>query len=205
MNAMTSIARPGRVATGQRYSGMAVVDFDHITGGASATGPGKEAKGAPLVRAICISHTRTRLSDRILDRLMAETEKHNALRQVSGLLLYKSRNFFEVLEGPQDMLDQTLERIYRDPRHYKMKVMFYGPARMRRFDGWSMGFRRLEGTTTTLPCYFSLTRRELEKRFPRGATKEIMFYLRGYLNLRFPPPPPAEPSLTCRVIRDLSA
>ncbi|WP_040604153.1 BLUF domain-containing protein [Sagittula stellata] len=196
MNAFTGIVRPVRAATGQGYCGMAVVDFDHLSGSTASASPGKGVNSASLVRAICISHTRTRLSDSALDHLMVETAKSNLARRLSGLLLYKSRNFFEVLEGPRDILDPTLHRIYRDPRHYKMKVMHYGPAKLRRFDGWSMGFRRLDGTISNLPCYFSLTRRALEARFPRGATKEIMFYLRGYLNLRFPPPPTAGPPLS---------
>jgi hypothetical protein len=183
------------------FQGMTTADFSDILGSAPQAGK----KPAPLYRAIYISHTRTRLEDRQMDKIMDELSKRYALRGVSGLLLYKSRSIFEILEGPQDLIDQTLETIFRDPRHYKMKVMLYQPARARRFDGWSMGFRRLDGTTSKHPAYFNLTRRELVERFPHGATKEILHFLRGYLNLRFPPPPPPEITVECKVNQNLAA
>lgn len=185
----TAAARSGRVPTGRGYTGLAVANFDGILSPEPPAPDVPPKTAAPqLVRAIYISHTHARLSDAQLDTVMADLHRHHTVCGVTGLLLYKSRTFFEVIEGNEDFVNLTLDRIFRDPRHFKMKVMMLQKARMRRFDGWSMGFRRLDGTTTDKPCYFNLTRRELENRFPRGATKEIMHFLRGYLTAKFPHP-----------------
>ncbi|MEQ5868619.1 BLUF domain-containing protein [Sagittula sp. NFXS13] len=191
-----------RVATGRGYTGMAVADFSDVLGKADDKATSKTAE---LYRAIYISHTRNRLTDQQLDALMTDLHRQHAICGISGLLLYKSRTFFEIIEGPQHTVDRTLDRIFADPRHYKMKVMLYQRAPSRRFDGWSMGFRRLDGRKTRQTCYFTLTRRALEERFPRGATKEIMYFLRAYLEARFTLPPQQEIAVRCRVNPRLNA
>ncbi|MBP0480910.1 BLUF domain-containing protein [Sagittula salina] len=182
-----------------RRSGIGVADFSNIVEDATRLAP------APLTRAIIVSHTRTRLTDAQLDQLMMTEYALNSRIGLTGLLLYKSRSFFEVLEGPQAALDATLDRIFRDPRHFKMKVLLRTPAERRRFEGWSMGFRRLDGTTHGAPCYFPLTRRELEARFPHGATREILHFLRAYLSFRLPAPASPPRPVRCAVATEMQA
>lgn len=191
---------PSRPAPAARGAGLAVVDFDYDEVVGASPAPRKPAAKPPqpeLCRAIYISHTRTRMPDAELDVMMTDLFRRNTLLGLSGLFLYKSRTIFEVLEGPPDRLEFGLQKTFCDPRHFKMKLMHMQPAKKRRFDGWYMGFRRLDGRKTAQPCYFSLTRKELEARFPRGATKEIMHFLRSYLEARFPHPE-EQVSVECR-------
>ncbi|WP_425070919.1 BLUF domain-containing protein [Sagittula sp. S175] len=187
------------------FKGMNVVDFEAV--GQSGPGSGSVKKSGPsgdeIFRAIYISHTRVRLADEQLDAIMNDLYRRNTIQKISGLLLYKSRSFFEVLEGPQDIILPALDRIFQDRRHFKMKVMMYQQVKQRRFEGWSMGFRRLDGSVSRQPCYFNLTRRDLEQRFPRGASREILFFLRGYLTARFPPVEEPEINIECKVSQNL--
>lgn len=162
----------GTVPTSSGSGGMTVVDYDDVLKPRTPS-PIRQNRPKPqpaeVFRAIYFSHTRVRLSDQQLDAIMADLHRRNAVAKLSGLLLYKSRSFFEVIEGRQDIVMAALDRIFRDTRHFKMKIVLCRAATERQFDTWSMGFRRLDGSVSRAPCYFNLTRRDLEARFPNGA------------------------------------
>lgn len=99
------------------------------------------------------------------DELVAllETSRANNNRAgLSGMLLYSSQSFLQVLEGPAEQLSATYERIRSDPRHEALRLLFDGEAPRPLFPDWTMGFdhvddeelaERVEGFTpaTTYP------------------------------------------------------
>ena len=52
-------------------------------------------------------------------------------------------NFAQVLEGNEPVLDSLMARIRADPRHSGVIIVRTGPAKRRRYDGWSM--KRVDG------------------------------------------------------------
>ncbi|CUH77061.1 BLUF domain-containing protein [Tropicibacter naphthalenivorans] len=133
-----------------------------------------------MKRCIYISHTRNRLAEQDLDDLLLHVWRRNQIEQITGLLLYKSKTFFQVIEGPDENVDRVIDRVFHDPRHFKMKVLSEHPGTRRRFPGWHMGFRRLYTKPIAHESYFSLTRRALEARIPKGAAQELIMLLRSY-------------------------
>ncbi len=65
---------------------------------------------------------------------------NNARDDVSGLLLFNSRRFLQVLEGPQEALHRIYDRIGKDPRHRAVVKLREGPIETREFGNWAMAF-----------------------------------------------------------------
>jgi hypothetical protein len=84
-------------------------------------------------------------SDKELTDLLEVSRRNNEKVDVTGLLLYSSGNFMQVLEGPQKTVLETHARIAHDPRHTGLITLVQGDREEREFDQWSMGFKRLDG------------------------------------------------------------
>lgn len=80
------------------------------------------------------------------DELMAmlrESAQRNARSGITGMLLYKDRQFLHVVEGQAAAVKNTFDRIRQDERHHGLIVLFQGAVPERQFPGWSMAFRDL--------------------------------------------------------------
>jgi len=65
---------------------------------------------------------------------------NNRRDDVTGLLLFNSRRFLQVLEGPKDAVDRIFNRINADPRHRAVVKLREGPIATREFGEWAMAF-----------------------------------------------------------------
>ena len=70
---------------------------------------------------------------------------HNALNDVTGLLIYGNGTFLQALEGEEDVVVPLYKKIARDPRHADVKCLNSKPIEARQYPEWSMGFRRMAG------------------------------------------------------------
>ena len=68
---------------------------------------------------------------------------HNALHDITGLLLYGNGTFLQALEGDEAVVAPLYERIMRDPRHARVTCLARQTIATRHFPGWSISFRRL--------------------------------------------------------------
>ena len=75
--------------------------------------------------------------------LLDTTHRNNSANGVTGVLAYANRCFLQVLEGPPDTVEQTFERIGRDPRHRVIEVLSDELVETRCFSDWSMAWRDL--------------------------------------------------------------
>ncbi|MFC5556033.1 BLUF domain-containing protein [Methylobacterium iners] len=73
-------------------------------------------------------------------RILEVSRINNARVGVTGALLFNSGCFAQVLEGPQEAVEATFERIQRDDRHGEVSLMSVGPIADRCFTNWSMAF-----------------------------------------------------------------
>jgi hypothetical protein len=86
-----------------------------------------------------------------LARLVAEARRKNALRDVSGILIYDAGGFVQVLEGSESAVEQLFREISRDPRHRDVVVINRGPIAQRVFPEWPMGLLELTAQVRALP------------------------------------------------------
>lgn len=99
-----------------------------------------------LIHLIYVSTAREEFDTAELDRILESAARHNALQNVSGMLLYAGGNFMQVLEGEESAVDETYARVDKDPRHSDVYLLVREPISQRDFAQWRMGFRRLGAT-----------------------------------------------------------
>jgi hypothetical protein len=82
------------------------------------------------------------LLDEQIDRILADSRRFNAQHGITGALLYCDGNFMQYLEGDEDAVMATFERIRASESHYQINELMNQPILEREFSDWSMGFAR---------------------------------------------------------------
>ncbi len=72
-----------------------------------------------------------------LNRILKKAETNNSRDGITGVLLYKNRQFFQVLEGSERDVKCCFERISSDRRHRSIYTLWSKPALQRNFPSWS--------------------------------------------------------------------
>lgn len=95
---------------------------------------------APLVSVVYVSSAVRPFAADDLVELLRRSRERNAREGVTGMLLHRSGNFIQAVEGPSQAIDALLERIDRDKRHTGIITILRRPIAQREFGEWSMGF-----------------------------------------------------------------
>ena len=74
-----------------------------------------------------------------LGDLARVSQRNNAERSISGLLLYSPRFFLQVIEGGYERVAALYTHLETDDRHRDLKLLTASPASRRVFPDWSMG------------------------------------------------------------------
>ena len=82
------------------------------------------------------------LLDEQIERIVSESRRLNALNGVTGVLLYCDGNFMQYLEGDEDAVVETFERIRASEIHYQLDELMNQPILEREFADWAMRFSR---------------------------------------------------------------
>lgn len=85
-----------------------------------------------------ISAARDGVSEADLAGIVAQSQLNNALKDISGILLYNGTHFAQILEGSRHEVEALFESICADPRHTSVIRIAAGPVAGRAFAGWSM-------------------------------------------------------------------
>ena len=113
--------------------------------------------------------------------LLNEARRSNTSRDITGLLLHRDRSFYQVMEGAEDIVRETFDRIEKDERHTAIDVLFEGEVDEREFPDWQMGFLNLDSVDIeTLQGYSDFLSREDNARdflenLSRGKRLALMF------------------------------
>lgn len=65
---------------------------------------------------------------------------NNAQLSVTGGLLYTGAHFAQVLEGPQEHVEELLSKIEKDRRHTDVTTVDMRPIKRRNFPSWAMAY-----------------------------------------------------------------
>ena len=96
-----------------------------------------------MIRLIYISYAVRDFEQDELLELLEQSRTNNQANDITGMLLYGGDNFFQVLEGEQDVVETLYEKIKKDPRHEDCFVYDKAIINERSFLNWSMAFRNL--------------------------------------------------------------
>jgi|GEM_PF-1849939 len=84
---------------------------------------------APAVRAF---------SGDELCSISEELAIRNAKLNVTGILHYQDREFFQILEGEKTAIDEILQLVDNDIRHDKFHTIWYGKLTQRAYSNWGL-------------------------------------------------------------------
>jgi hypothetical protein len=99
-----------------------------------------------VTQLIYVSSAARDLDEGDIHRLLESSVRHNEANNVTGMLLFASGNFLQVLEGDEFAVDEAMSRIQLDPRHHGIIILSKEGVTEREFSAWSMGFRGVGAT-----------------------------------------------------------
>jgi hypothetical protein len=76
-------------------------------------------------------------SDRI-DDLCHQAIIFNNSKDITGLLIYHEKIFFQWIEGAEDDIFLLYEKLKKDPRHHYLREILYTTSASRQFKSWGM-------------------------------------------------------------------
>ena len=123
------------------------------------------------------------LSPEALASLLRQARAYNHAHRLTGLLLYAAdtREFVQVLEGPQAEVQQLYAKIAHDARHKHSFVLHEGREEARMFPDWRMGFALAAAQDVrTTTGYLPLVQEPAHQR-PPGLTVHAPEQLRRFL------------------------
>jgi hypothetical protein len=101
-------------------------------------------KGSPVNRIIYCSQATTDFSPEELVALLESARDKNAKSGLTGMLLYCSQSFLQMLEGDPSALETTYQRIMADPRHSNLRLLMNVDVSAPLFPDWTMGFEHVD-------------------------------------------------------------
>ncbi|MEM7467006.1 MAG: BLUF domain-containing protein [Pseudomonadota bacterium] len=92
------------------------------------------------------SHAAESVTDSALDQLLETARKSNTENEITGVLLYADRAFFQIIEGPEAQVQTLSKKIIRDGRHQSIETVRFERKMSRDFPDWKMGYVRLDNS-----------------------------------------------------------
>lgn len=93
-----------------------------------------------LFQLIYISTARAGVGREDCEAILQEARATNARRDITGLLIFNSRRFLQVLEGPESDVRAVYAHIEVDPRHHGLVIVGEKYLDSREFGQWAMAF-----------------------------------------------------------------
>lgn len=102
-------------------------------------------------------------SEQDLLNLLNQARSRNLEQNITGMLLYDSGTYMQILEGSEKDVHDIFNSIRRDPRVSRMVTLVEEKISQRNFPHWSMGFRNLQNSDPEeLPGYTDIFNGKLD-------------------------------------------
>ena len=89
------------------------------------------------------------MSDDEIEVLASQAAKKNVENDITGVLMAQGGIFFQIIEGPEENIDDLFKNIMRDPRHEKVITLGVQVGDLKRlFPNWGMKEINLNTTTS---------------------------------------------------------
>lgn len=87
--------------------------------------------------AICYVSTASKdLEEKEIKEILDYSAQFNNQHDIRGILLYAEGNFFEILEGEKELVEEVFEDIQKDPRHKNIIQVVGKNLKQGAFDGF---------------------------------------------------------------------
>ncbi|MGB7298364.1 MAG: BLUF domain-containing protein [Burkholderiaceae bacterium] len=101
---------------------------------------------AELIHCIYASALSPGVTESEIAALLQHAREKNARLGLTGMLVFCDQSFFQVLEGPEDVVDAVYEKIEGDNRHCHITKVIRESIDHRHFEEWTMGFTKMTHT-----------------------------------------------------------
>lgn len=136
-----------------------------------------------LHQIIYISTAEPSLTEDTLLELLSESQKRNAAKEITGLLLHSDGNIIQIIEGPEDAAKGLYAKIAQDKRHRGVTLMSNKSIEHRDFPHFKMGFKRARSKDfkAQLPNFSMIVEgRSLESEALENMSKLVSTFLRTF-------------------------
>lgn len=97
-----------------------------------------------MIRLVYMSQAVKPYSTDELMGLLRKARQNNSANDITGVLLYFNECFVQVLEGKEELVNATFQRIKKDTRHTNVTELEREYIKERQFPDWSMGFEEVD-------------------------------------------------------------
>lgn len=133
-----------------------------------------------MKRLLYISAARGDMTEADIACILAASRRNNRDAEITGMLLHLDGGFMQVLEGPEDSVNETYARIAADSRHGQVVVLWSEETDSHIFPDWTMGYDALPAHDARWPGALRLDPRKPVEALASGAGPEIMDLMRGF-------------------------
>ena len=81
-----------------------------------------------------------------LEDIETNSPQWNARNDVTGFLIFNGTHFLQLLEGPEAVIDELVERVRNDPRHTGFAIRDRQKIERRSFPGWPLEVVRVKAS-----------------------------------------------------------
>jgi hypothetical protein len=118
----------------------------------SVASDGRERSAAVLYHLIYYSKTVPGIGFDVIGPMLQLAAERNEQEGVSGFICFSSKYFLQVLEGSRHSVNQTFNRICRDPRHTETVILDAREIASRNFGSFGLGY--MSGVHEKRDIYF---------------------------------------------------
>ncbi len=86
------------------------------------------------------------MSEQEIQDILVPARIKNARLQITGLLVYRSGNFIQYIEGSQESIQSLYQSLCKDIRHRDMTVLDENTVNVRLFGDWEMAYKLYSDT-----------------------------------------------------------
>lgn len=105
-----------------------------------------------MICMVYISSAKLGLTHGEILNIVEDSRVNNKKIGLTGLLLFNSGNFMQLVEGEEPVVDDLFKKIEKDRRHTDIKLLLKEPITHRNFSDWTMGFKNIEKLKETNPA-----------------------------------------------------
>lgn len=139
-----------------------------------------------MIRLIYVSSATKEMSQQELVELLSQSREKNQLLNITGMLLYSGGNFFQILEGEKNSVEELYAKITKDERHTDCIMIDESEIKDRTFPNWSMGFKNLNlESKESLAGYSEFLNKKLNPKDFLNKVDEVFGLLENFKNTSY--------------------
>lgn len=130
-----------------------------------------------LTRIIYCSTATEGVDIKEFKQILETAQKNNAANDLTGMLMFNSRIFLQVLEGDREQVNRLYNTLEKDPRHANLMILKYERIHSRQWAQWSMSFAPASASNRAVYLKYSVNSQFNPYLMEGDAVEEMMLEL----------------------------